>query len=92
MVVQFVAFVGGFRSPGSLDPWLAATPDALITTWVTFVPGFLFVLLGAPSVEVGHGKRTIVSEDLELVSIEATRSQPTLPEARIPESRPWSEY
>ena len=41
MVVQFVAFVGAFRSPGSLDPWLAATLGALITTWVTFVPGVL---------------------------------------------------
>lgn len=25
MVVQFVAFVGAYRNPGSLDPWLAAS-------------------------------------------------------------------
>ena len=51
MVVQFVAFVGAYRAPGDLNPWFAATLAALLTTWVTFVPCFLFVLLGAPSVE-----------------------------------------
>ena len=51
IVVQFVAFVGAFRDPGALDPWLAATIAALLTTWVTFVPSFLFIFLGAPYVE-----------------------------------------
>ncbi|TNM38366.1 chromate efflux transporter [Nocardioides albidus] len=51
MVVQFVAFVGAYRNPGSLDPWLAAVLASLLVTWVTFVPCFLFVLLGAPYVE-----------------------------------------
>ena len=51
MVVQFVAFVGAFRAPGDLSPWTAAVLAALLTTWVTFVPCFLFVLLGAPYVE-----------------------------------------
>ncbi|MCW2804415.1 MAG: chromate transporter [Propionibacteriaceae bacterium] len=51
MVVQFVAFLGAFRNPGTLDPWLAAVLAALLTTWVTFVPCFLFILLGAPYVE-----------------------------------------
>ncbi|MDT5116240.1 MAG: chromate transporter [Mycobacterium sp.] len=51
MVVQFVAFVGAYRHPGALDPWLAATLGAVLTTWVTFVPCFIFVFLGAPYVE-----------------------------------------
>jgi chromate transporter len=51
MVVQFVAFLGAYRAPGDLDPWVAALVGALITTWVTFVPCFLFILLGAPYVE-----------------------------------------
>jgi chromate transporter len=59
MVVQFVAFVGAYRNPGSLDPWLAATMAALLTTWVTFVPCFLFILLGAPYVERLRGSRTL---------------------------------
>ncbi|MGV7636932.1 chromate transporter, partial [Mycobacterium kansasii] len=49
--VQFVAFVGAYRNPGSLDPWLAGTLGALIATWVTFVPCFVFVFLGAPYIE-----------------------------------------
>ena len=51
MVVQFVAFLGAFRNPGTLDPWVAAVLASLLTTWVTFVPCFLFILLGAPYVE-----------------------------------------
>ncbi|MEJ7743353.1 MAG: chromate efflux transporter [Nocardioidaceae bacterium] len=51
MVVQFVAFLGAFRDPGSLDPWVAAVIASLLVTWVTFVPCFLFILLGAPYVE-----------------------------------------
>ena len=61
MVVQFVAFLGAFRDPGDLNPWIAATIAALLTTWVTFVPCFLFILLGAPYVERLRGNRTLAS-------------------------------
>jgi chromate transporter len=58
MVVQFVAFVGAYRNPGSLDPWAAALLASLLVTWVTFVPCFLFVFLGAPYVErLRHNQR-----------------------------------
>ena len=59
MVVQFVAFLGAYRDPGSLDPWVAAVLAALLTTWVTFVPCFLFIFLGAPYVERLRGNRTL---------------------------------
>ncbi|HZJ05121.1 MAG TPA: chromate efflux transporter [Nocardioidaceae bacterium] len=59
MVVQFVAFVGAYRDPGSLNPWVAALIAALLTTWVTFVPCFLFILLGAPYVERLRGNRAL---------------------------------
>ncbi|WP_068424859.1 chromate efflux transporter [Janibacter terrae] len=61
MVVQFVAFVGAYRSPGPLDPWAAAIVAALLTTWVTFVPCFLFILLGAPYVERLRGNRDLAA-------------------------------
>jgi chromate transporter len=61
MVVQFVAFLGAFRDPGGLDPWLAAVLGALLTTWVTFVPCFLFILLGAPYVERLRHNRSLAS-------------------------------
>jgi chromate transporter len=59
MVVQFVAFVGAYREPGSLDPWVAAVIAALLTTWVTFVPCFVFIFLGAPYVERLRGNRSL---------------------------------
>ena len=61
MVVQFVAFVGAYRSPGSFDPWVAALLASLLVTWVTFVPCFLFVLLGAPYVERLRHNRHLTS-------------------------------
>jgi chromate transporter len=59
MVVLFVAFLGAHRNPGSLDPWAAAVVAALLVTWVTFVPSFLFVLLGAPYMERLRGNRSL---------------------------------
>jgi chromate transporter len=51
MVLQFVGFVAAWQNPGNLSPLVAGTLGALITTWVTFLPCFLFVFLGAPHVE-----------------------------------------
>lgn len=51
MVVQFVGFLGGWNQPGSLSPLAMATLGALITTWTTFVPCFLWIFLGAPYIE-----------------------------------------
>jgi chromate transporter len=50
-VVQFVGFLAAYRSPGSLAPWVAGTLAAVLTTWVTYVPCFLWIFLGAPYVE-----------------------------------------
>lgn len=51
MVVQFVGFMGAYRDPGTLDPMIAATLAAILTTWVTFIPCFLWIFLGAPFIE-----------------------------------------
>jgi len=51
MVVQFVGFLGAYRDPGTWNPLLAGVAGAAITTWVTFVPCFLWIFLGAPYVE-----------------------------------------
>ncbi|VTR11086.1 chromate transporter, chromate ion transporter (CHR) family [Gordonia terrae] len=61
MVVQFVAFLGAYRDPGGLDPWFAATIGALLTTWVTFVPSFVFIFLGAPFIEKLRNNRHLTS-------------------------------
>jgi chromate transporter len=59
MVVQFVAFLGAYHHPDPLSPWAAAVVGALLTTWVTFVPCFLWIFLGAPFVETLRGNRAL---------------------------------
>jgi chromate transporter len=59
MVVQFVGFMAGYRNPGALDPMLAGTLAGMLTTWVTFVPCFLWIFLGAPFVEALRGNRAL---------------------------------
>ncbi|MGC4015641.1 MAG: chromate transporter [Luteolibacter sp.] len=51
MVLQFVGFVAAWQHPGNLSSPVAAVLGALITTWSTFLPCFLFVFLGAPHVD-----------------------------------------
>jgi chromate transporter len=51
MVVQFVGFLGAYRNPGTINPWAAGVIGATLVVWVTFVPCFLFVFLGAPHIE-----------------------------------------
>lgn len=50
-VVQFVAFMGAFRDAGGLDPYTAGLLASVLATWVTFVPCFLWIFVGAPYVE-----------------------------------------
>lgn len=59
MVLQFVGFMAAFRNPGGLPPMLAATLGALLTTWVTFAPCFLWIFLGAPFVETLRGNHRL---------------------------------
>ncbi len=51
LVLQFVGFLAAYNNPGPLPPLLAGTLGAVLTVWVTFVPCFLFIFLGAPYVE-----------------------------------------
>ncbi|NPU93890.1 MAG: chromate efflux transporter [Gammaproteobacteria bacterium] len=57
MVVAFVGFVGGYVKslfgPDAL--FLAGAAAATLVTWFTFLPSFLFILIGAPLVESTHG-------------------------------------
>jgi len=51
LVVVFVAFLAAYRSPDGLEPVAAGFAGALVAAWATFVPSFLWIFLGAPSVE-----------------------------------------
>jgi len=59
MVLQFVGFLGAYRLAGGMDPLLAGVLGSLITTWVTFVPCFLWIFLGAPYIELLRGNRSL---------------------------------
>ena len=59
MVLQFVGFLGGWNQPGALSPLASASLGAAITTWVTFVPCFLWIFLGAPHIEQLRGNNQL---------------------------------
>lgn len=59
MVTQFVGFMGAYRAPGTLSPLLAGTLGGLLTTWVTFVPCFLWIFLGAPFMETMRNNKAL---------------------------------
>ena len=44
-----------------LDPLLAGVLGAALTTWVTFVPCFLWIFLGAPYIEALRGNRALAA-------------------------------
>jgi chromate transporter len=57
MVVAFVGFVGGWtRELFGADSLAAAgIAGALVATFFTFLPSFVFILVGAPFIETTHG-------------------------------------
>ena len=59
MVVQYVGFLAGYRTPGALSPLVAGSLAGLLVTWVTFTPCFLWVFLGAPYIEALRGARAL---------------------------------
>jgi chromate transporter len=59
MVLQFVGFLGAYRAPGTMSALLAGTLGGLLATWVTFVPCFLWIFLGAPFIERLRGNAAV---------------------------------
>ena len=51
LVTQFVGFIGAYRSEVALSPIILGLLGSLVTLWVTFVPCFLWIFLGAPYIE-----------------------------------------
>ena len=62
MVVAFVGFVGGYQTAqmqamfGPDGLFLAGALAACLVTWFTFLPSFIFILIGGPLVETTHGQ------------------------------------
>lgn len=67
IVLQFVGFVGGWQHPGQLPPLAAAALASLVTSWVTFLPSFLFILMAAPFLD-GLGRARPISAALSAIT------------------------
>ena len=61
LVTEFVGFIAAWRNPGTLSPELAAILGGALTTWVTFVPSFLWIFAGAPYIERLRHNRLLAS-------------------------------
>jgi chromate transporter len=59
MVLQFVGFMAAWNHPEGMSPAASATVGALLTTWTTFLPCFIFIFLGAPYIEVLRGNKRL---------------------------------
>ena len=53
--------MGAYRNPGMLDPMTAGILGSMLTTWVTFVPCFLWIFLGAPYIEALRGNQALAA-------------------------------
>ncbi len=51
MVLQFIGFMIGWNNPIFANQTLSAIFIALLTTYVTFLPSFFFIFVGAPYIE-----------------------------------------
>jgi chromate transporter len=51
IVLQFMGFVAGWNQPGALSPLGSALLAGALASWATFLPSFVFILLGAPHVD-----------------------------------------
>ena len=61
MVLQFVGFMAGWNNPQGMSPLASAVTGALLTTYATFLPCFIFIFLGAPYIEVIRGNARLTS-------------------------------
>jgi chromate transporter len=51
MVTQFVGYLAALRAPAPFSPLTAGVLGALLTTWVTFAPCFLWIFALSPWIE-----------------------------------------
>jgi chromate transport protein ChrA len=61
MVTQFVGFMGGWVQHGGMNRIVTATLGALITTWATFTPCFLWIFVGGPHIEQLRGNERLTT-------------------------------
>jgi chromate transporter len=61
MVLQFIGFMAAWNNAGEMNQTASAITGALITTYVTFLPCFLFIFVGAPYIENLRGNKNLTA-------------------------------
>lgn len=63
MVLQFIGFMAGWNLAGTqgLDQVTSAVLGALVTTYTTFLPCFIFIFIGAPYIEELRGNKHLTA-------------------------------
>jgi chromate transporter len=59
MVLQFIGFIAAWNAPGGMNPAASAVLGAIVTTYVTFLPCFMFIFIGAPYIEILRGNKKL---------------------------------
>jgi chromate transport protein ChrA len=59
MVLQFIGFMAAWNNPQGMSRTASAVTGALVTTYVTFLPCFIFLFLGAPYIEKLRGNKNL---------------------------------
>jgi chromate transporter len=67
MVLQFIGFMIGWNNPGEMNQLFAAILCALIATYVTFLPSFMFIFVGAKYLDKIRSNKTL-SNSLSFVT------------------------
>lgn len=59
IVLQFVGFMAAWNNADGMNQTASGIVGALITTWTTFLPSFIFIFLGAPYIEALRGNKNL---------------------------------
>ena len=59
MVLQFIGFMSAWTHPEGLPRVVGAMLGALVTSYVTFLPSFVFIFVGAPYIEAWRGQHRL---------------------------------
>jgi chromate transporter len=59
MVLQFIGFMAAWNHPQGMSQTWSAIVGAIVTTYCTFLPCFIFIFVGAPYIEVLRGDKRL---------------------------------
>lgn len=61
MVLQFIGFMTGWNNPNGYNQTFYAALCAILATYVTFLPSFFFIFIGAPYIENLRNNQNLTS-------------------------------